>query len=76
VSVRSDSVFLGPDFEVDRSPTSIAWRGQILSSSDVAGKMVVDLERLAFMGSQRYPVPSRSIEQPEPSDLVQAISRC
>jgi hypothetical protein len=57
VSVRSDSLFLGPDFEIGpgRSSTSIACRGQILSSSDVAGEMFVDLGRLACKGSQRYP---------------------
>jgi len=58
VSVRSDSVFLGPDFEIGpgRSSTSIACRGQILGSSDVAGRDVRRSWAASLQGQPTLPV--------------------
>jgi hypothetical protein len=62
VAVRSDSVFLGPDFEVGPGPKFHVYlvpKASIRSSGDVSGQMFVDLGRLrAFKGSQRYAIPA------------------
>jgi len=62
VTVRRDSVFLGPDFEVGPGPKFHVYlvpRAQIRSSGDVSAQMFVDLGRLrAFKGSQRYALPA------------------
>jgi Electron transfer DM13 len=62
MTVRRDSVFLGPDFEVGPGPkfhVSLVPRAQIHSSGDVRAQMAVDLGRLrAFKDSQRYALPA------------------
>ncbi|HEX2337431.1 MAG TPA: DM13 domain-containing protein [Hyphomicrobiaceae bacterium] len=62
VTVRRDSVFLGPDFEVGPGPKFHVYlvpRAKIRSSNDVSAQMFVDLGRLrAFKGSQRYALPA------------------
>jgi hypothetical protein len=62
VTVRTDSVFLGEDFEVGPGPKFHVYlvpRASIRSSADLAGQMFVDLGRLrAFKGSQRYQIPA------------------
>lgn len=59
-SVRSDSVLLGPDFEVGPGPKFHLYlvpKPQIRSSSDVSGAMFGDLGRLrACKGGQCYRV--------------------
>jgi hypothetical protein len=61
VTVRQDSVFLGPDFEVGPGPKFHVYlvpKAQIRASGDLAGQMFIDLGRLrAFKGSQRYAIP-------------------
>jgi hypothetical protein len=61
VSIRQDSVFLEPDFEVGPGPKFHVYlvpKGKIRASSDLTGEMFVDLGRLrAFKGSQRYTIP-------------------
>ena len=61
VSVRQDSVYLGPDFEVGPGPKFHVYlvpRAQIRASGDLSGEMFVDLGRLrSFKGSQRYAIP-------------------
>jgi len=61
VTVRQDSVFLGPDFEVGPGPKFHVYlvpKAPIRASGDLAGQMFIDLGRLrAFKGSQRYAVP-------------------
>jgi hypothetical protein len=62
VTVRANSVYLGPDFEVGPGPKYHVYlvpKAQIRASADVTGQMFVDLGRLrAFKGSQRYPIPA------------------
>jgi hypothetical protein len=62
VTVRQDSVFLGPDFEVGPGPKFHVYlvpRAQLRSSGDLSGQMFIDLGRLrAFKGSQRYMIPA------------------
>ena len=61
-TVRSDSVFLGEDFEVGPGPKYHVYlvpKAMIRASSDLKGEMFVDLGRLrAFKGSQRYAIPA------------------
>jgi hypothetical protein len=62
VTVRQDSVFLGPDFEVGPGPKFHVYlvpKAPIRTSGDLKGEMFVDLGRLrAFKGSQRYAIPA------------------
>jgi hypothetical protein len=62
VTVRQDSVFLEPDFEVGPGPKFHVYlvpKAPIRASSDLRDEMFVDLGRLrAFKGSQRYAVPA------------------
>jgi hypothetical protein len=62
VTVRSDSVYLGPDFEVGPGPKFHVYlvpKGPIRASGDLRDQMFVDLGRLrAFKGSQRYAIPA------------------
>jgi hypothetical protein len=61
VTVRQDSVFLEPDFEVGPGPKYHVYlvpKAPIRASGDLRDQMFVDLGRLrAFKGSQRYAVP-------------------
>jgi hypothetical protein len=62
VTVRQDSVFLEPDFEVGPGPKFHVYlvpKAPIRASSDLGDQMFVDLGRLrAFKGSQRYAIPA------------------
>ena len=62
VTVRQDSVFLEPDFEVGPGPKFHVYlvpKAPIRASSDLGSQMFVDLGRLrAFKGSQRYAIPA------------------
>ncbi len=62
VTVRRDSVYLGPDFQVGPGPKYHVYlvpKAPIRSSGDLREEMFVDLGRLrAFKGSQRYAVPA------------------
>ncbi|NJO35110.1 MAG: DM13 domain-containing protein [Rhodospirillales bacterium] len=62
VTVRQDSIYLGPDFEVGPGPKFHVYlvpKAPIRSSGDLSGQMFVDLGRLrAFKGSQRYAIPA------------------
>jgi hypothetical protein len=62
VTVRQDSVFLEPDFEVGPGPKFHVYlvpKAPIRASGDLRDQMFVDLGRLrAFKGSQRYAIPA------------------
>lgn len=62
VTVRADSVFLEPDFEVGPGPKYHVYlvpKVPIRASGDLKEQMFVDLGRLrAFKGSQRYAIPA------------------
>jgi len=62
VTVRPDSVLLGPDFAVGPGPKFHVYlvpKAPIRASSDLRDQMFVDLGRLrAFKGSQRYAIPA------------------
>jgi len=62
VSVRRDSLFLEPDFEVGPGPKYHVYlvpKAMIRASSDLKGELFVDLGRLrSFKGSQRYAIPT------------------
>jgi hypothetical protein len=62
VTVRRDSVYLGPDFEVGPGPKFHVYlvpKASIRTSGDLRDQMFVDLGRLrAFKGSQRYTLPA------------------
>jgi electron transfer DM13 len=62
VTVRRDSLFLGPDFEVGPGPKYHVYlvpKAPVRSSGDLREEMFVDLGRLrAFKGSQRYAIPA------------------
>ena len=78
VTVRRNSVFLGPDFEVGPGPKFHVYlvpRAQIRTSGDLSAQMFVDLGRLrAFKGSQRYAIPAGlDLELPERDHLVRAV---
>ncbi len=61
-TVRADSVFLEPDFEVGPGPKYHVYlvpKAPVRASGDVKDQMFVDLGRLrAFKGSQRYAIPA------------------
>lgn len=62
VTLRPESVYLGPDFEVGPGPKYHVYlvpKGMIRSSGDLSGERFVDLGRLrSFQGSQRYAIPA------------------
>ncbi len=62
VTVRQDSVYLGPDFQVGPGPKYHVYlvpKGMIRTSGDLQNQPFVDLGRLrSFEGSQRYSIPS------------------
>jgi hypothetical protein len=62
VTLRRDSVYLGPDFEVGPGPKYHVYlvpKGMIRASGDLQNQQFVDLGRLrSFQGSQRYGIPS------------------
>lgn len=62
VTVRQDSVYLGPDFEVGPGPKYHVYlvpKGMIRASGDLRDQQFVDLGRLrSFQGSQRYSIPA------------------
>lgn len=61
VTVRQDSIYLEPDFEVGPGPKYHVYlvpKASIRASSDLRDQMFVDLGRLrSFKGSQRYTIP-------------------
>jgi hypothetical protein len=62
VTLRQESVYLGPDFQVGPGPKYHVYlvpKGMIRASGDLQGQQFVDLGRLrSFEGSQRYRIPS------------------
>lgn len=61
VTVRQDSVYLGPDFQVGPGPKYHVYlvpKGMIRTSGDLQNQQFLDLGRLrSFEGSQRYSIP-------------------
>lgn len=74
VTVRADSVFLEPNFEVGPGPKYHVYlvpKGMIRASSDIKNQAFVDLGRLrSFKGSQRYAIPAGTDLSKYPSVII------
>jgi hypothetical protein len=74
VTVRADSVFLEPNFEVGPGPKYHVYlvpKGMIRASSDLKNQAFVDLGRLrSFKGSQRYSIPAGTDLSKYPSVII------